>query len=118
VSARARETVVVIEHGAERAALRGRVTVAQVKDDVVAALEEGRCSTRRPAFLGAGNDARGGRHFVWNKARTRAYIIDGPRDGTVRVVITALVPWDRDDFVAEQGDSALRQAFERARRVA
>lgn len=114
----ARQTVVVVEHGAERAALRGGITVAKVRADVVAALEAGRCDTSRPAFLGAGNDARSGRQFVWNSARTRAYVIDGPLDGTVRVVITALVPWRRGDFVAEQGAGAVRQAFERAERAA
>jgi hypothetical protein len=116
VSAKAQ--TIVIEHAAERAALRGGITVAEVRADVVAALAAGRCGTRRPAFLGAGNDARSGRQFVWNDARTRAYVIDGPRDGTVRVVITALVPWHRADFIAEQGDGAVRQAFERARRAA
>jgi hypothetical protein len=115
VSARAQ--MVVVEHAAERAALRGGITVAEVRADVVAALAAGRYGTRRPRFLGKGNDAHSRRSFVWNAAHTRAYVIKRPPGGPVRVVVTVLTPW-RGDFIPEQGAGAMRQAFERAEQAA
>jgi hypothetical protein len=109
---------VIVLHAAERAAVRAKIAVAEVRADVVAALAEGRCSTTRPRFLGeGGNDARRGREFAWDLAQSRAYVVELQLDGIVRV-ITILTPWHRADFIPEQGRSAVAEAFERARRVA
>jgi hypothetical protein len=115
-SAKVRQAVVV-EHAAERAALRAGITVSEIRTDVVDALAAGRCGTRRPRFLGDGNDAHSRREFVWNAAHTRAYVIKRPPGGPVRVVVTVLTSW-RSDFIAEQGVGAVQQAFERAQAAA
>ena len=103
---------VIVEHAAERAALRAGIGLAEIRADVIDALAAGRCDTKRPRFLSEGSDARPGRRFVWNHERTRAYVIEGPTRDFTRVV-TTLTSW-RTDFIAEQGANALRQAFERA----
>jgi hypothetical protein len=108
--------VVIVEHAAERAALRAGIGLGEIRADVLAALSAGRCDTRRPPFLGYGKDAQPGRRFAWDGADTRAFVIEGP-SGDVVKVLTMLTSW-RTDFVAEQGASAFRQAFERARRAA
>jgi hypothetical protein len=112
------QTVVVVEHGAERAAQRGGITVDEVRADVVAALAAGRCGTRRPVFLTPGKNAYARREFVWNAAQTRVYVIACLRGGMIRVVVTTLTPWRVGDFIPEQGATALGRAFERAERAA
>jgi len=107
---------VIVLHAAERAAQRGGITVAEVRADVVDALAAGRCGTKRPHFLGEGNDARPGRWFVWDQAQTRAFLFEPRLDGIVRVITTP-TPW-RGDFIVDQGDGSVAQAFERAREVA
>jgi hypothetical protein len=108
-----RPIVVVLPHAAEQAELRTGLPPSEIREIVVDALEAGRFASRRPPFLSAGRPAIRNRSFVWDAARSVAFVIRSRADRAI--VVTALAGIAHD-FVPAQGETAVAQAFARAAR--
>jgi hypothetical protein len=102
----------VTEHAARQARARAGRDVTDVVRDVRLALHERRSSEARPSFLGPGDAAYRGAVFVWNAARTVAYVAR-PEPGAPHRwgVVTCLTPTESE---AVRPATAIAEAFRRA----
>ena len=97
-------TIVITRHAAEQALSRASLDEDGVLEAVEQALEEGRCSVDRPAFLGPGSGARDGL-YCWDAGESVAFLVCD--DNRKQVVVTVLS--------SDRGPTAVEQAFARAR---
>lgn len=79
-------------------------TVSSIKTCVAAALDDGRCSTRKPDWIwGPAPRSRRPALYVWPPDRGRCFVIEDRPDGRPLVVLTVLVANPHSPFAALLG---------------